>query len=328
MPLIIHELTKPKHSQEVTARFREEPLPSGDRERGFLKDVGKLFEKERTGRLFGTFAKNRDLFPFPQYLSDYLERKITFTEFSQRAATLLKMKMSKTQAATGGFLVISHDLPTPEDPGRGETLLACMLTQRGAHAIDAETLSLTSVPRLEMDHLDLATRIRIDVWKDEGSNPVQVIAGRKEVSDYFLEFLGLDQQRECAAMTRTLQEVCDEWMDERSLPISRREDLRQEICGQIQDGHGEADLRSVARAMAPDAEEDFYARAVQAGLGERSRVDQRPFRQWLHYEYKDDDIKIMITSEARRQGRVEYDPVKKIVTLKDVDLGPGETWIV
>ncbi|MEZ5432713.1 MAG: hypothetical protein R3F31_16390 [Verrucomicrobiales bacterium] len=54
--------------------------------------------------------------------------------------------------------------------------------------------------------------------------------------------------------------------------------------------------------MAPDEEEDFYARAVQAGLGERSRVDQRPFRQWLHYEYKDDDIKLLITRKRGARG--------------------------
>src|SRR6185503_4728436 len=104
-----------------------------------------------------------------------------------------------------------------------------MLSQRQSHAVDEKSLSLRRSVNLQMEHLDLAARINISEWQDGKPEPVSLIRGRKQVSDYFKSFIGLHEPRTNTEGTKKLRDFIEQWMEAKNSPRADREEVQERV---------------------------------------------------------------------------------------------------
>jgi nucleoid-associated protein len=299
LQFVIHELLKDTNGP-VRERFREALITPTEEEESFVREVTRLFRRHQSGRIYGSFEPDSIEYPFSGLMRAGIETN-DFYNFSIQAATLLISKMRAIPAATGGYFFACRFLEEEED-----VLLLFMLSQRQSHAVDEATLSLRRSVNLQMDQLDLAARISITGWQDGRPEPVSLIRGRKEVSEYFKSFVGLHEPRTNTEGTQKLKDFTERWMEDRDFSRGDRENVRESILEYAKRrGDEPIELQVVASYVDPEHHQEFFVAANEVGLGAEFHIDRRSLKPWVRINYSDEDIKLNFPRRLLNR-RVKY----------------------
>jgi len=314
MDFVIHALLKELNGP-VRERYRDKLIPPSEEESGFVEKVTLLFRRHQSGRIYGGFESDTNAYPFSRLLSDCVTTDGDFLSFSKDAAALLVARMKDIPAATGGYFFAARFMEGNED-----LLLLLMLHQEQGHAIDEKTLTLKRSLNLQMEHLDLAARINITGWQSGRPEPVSLVRGRKEVSDYFKTFIGLHEPRTNTQGTQKLREFIDQWMETNDYSRSEREKVREQILDYAKKRGDEAvDLSVVSTFVDPDRHEEFFTKANESGLGAEFHIDRRSLSPWVRVIYSDSDIKLNFPKRLLSK-RVQYNKRDKTILIKNIEL--------
>ena len=313
MQFIIHELLK-DINQPVNERYREALIEPSKKEQDFVADVTRLFSRQQSGRVYGNFEADTNSYPFKRLLTECIDSG-DFYSFSRASAAHLVSMMGAIPAATGGYYFAVRF----EDEGV-DTMLVFMLSQRTGHAVDKKTLTLQSVLNLKMEHLDLAARISITDWQADKPEPVSLVRGRKEVSDYFKRFIGLHEPRTNTEATKKLRQFMDVWMEDHRYSPVKREEVRGHVLEYVNDkGDQPVELRVIAPLVDADREDEFFQNANAAALGAEFHIDRRSLVAWERATYQDEDIKLSLVKRQLNK-RFIYNAKEKTLLLKNIVL--------
>ena len=313
MQFIIHELLK-DINQPVHERYREALIEPSKKEQDFVADVTRLFSRQQSGRVYGNFEADTNSYPFKRLLKECLESG-DFYSFSKASAAHLASVMGAIPAATGGYYFAARF-----DDDSVDTMLVFMLSQRTGHAVDKKTLTLQNVLNLQMEHLDLAAHINITDWKADKPEPVSLVRGRKEVSDYFKRFIGLHEPRTNTEATQKLKRFIDGWMEDHRYSAIKKEEVRGRILEYaIGRGGQPVDLRVIAPFVDAEQADEFFDAANAAGLGAEFHIDRRSLAAWRRIIYQDEDIKFSLAKRQLRK-RFIYNAKAKTLLLHNIVL--------
>lgn len=314
MQFVIHALFKEPNGP-ASERYREKLIPPTDEEAGFVKTVTKLFRKHQSGRIYGSFEPDKNAYPFSRLLSDCIGDGGDFLSFSKSAGALLVSRMKTIPAATGGYFFAARFSQEDED-----VLLILMLHQEQGHAIDDVTLSLKPSLNLQMEHLDLAARISISNWQAGKPEPVSLVRGRKEVSDYFKSFIGLHEPRTNTEGTQKLKNFIEHWMEVNNYSRSQKEEVREQVLQYAKKRKNDpVELNVISTIVDPEQHEKFFTEANETGLGAEFHIDQRSLAPWVRVIYNDSDIKLNFAKRLLGK-RVRFDKRKKTIFITGIEL--------
>jgi nucleoid-associated protein len=311
MKFIIHELLKDVN-QQVHERYREALIEPSVKEQDFVSNVTRLFRRHQSGRVYGNFESDTNSYPFKRLLTECIDSG-DFYSFSKASAAHLVSVMGAIPAATGGYYFAAQF-----DDESVDTMLVFMLSQRTGHAVDKKTLTLQNVLNLQMEHLDLAAHINITDWKADKPEPVSLVRGRKEVSDYFKRFIGLHEPRTNTEATKKLKQFIDVWMEDHRYSAIKREEVRDHVLEYSKNSGGQpVELRVIASLVDAERADEFFDKANAAGLGAEFHIDRRCLTAWQRAVYQDEDIKLSL---AKRQlhKRFIYNAKEKTLLLKNI----------
>ena len=317
MDFVIHKLLKDVNGP-VTEKYRASLIRPTKDEISFVNDVTLLFLRHRSGRIYGNFEPDTKEFPLSRLLEE-CQSSEDFLTFSVEAAKLLVSKMKVITAATGGFFFVSRFEEASE-----VLLLIFMLNQQVGRAVDEATLSLRRSVNLQMEHLDLAARINITQWQLKRPEPISLIRGRKEVSDYFKSFIGIHEPRTNTQATQELKRITDEWMEKHKYEKDQREAVREHVVDYAKNrGAKPVELDVIATLVDQDRYEEFFEEANQAKLGAEFHVDRTSLKGWERVVYSEPDIRINFAKKLLLTKRVNYNPDKKTLLIKQIELPPN-----
>lgn len=315
MEFVIHAVLKDANGP-IRERYREELIPATDEESGFIKKVTSLFRKHQSGRIYGSFEPDTDAYPFSRLLSDCVANGGGFLSFSKQTAALLVARMKDIPAATGGYFFAARFAEEEAE----DVLLILMLHQEQGHAIDEKTLTLKRSLNLQMQHLDLAARISISGWKAGRPEPVSLVRGRKEVSDYFKSFVGLHEPRTNTEGTKKLKDFIEQWMEANNFSRSDTEDVRERVLDYAKKRKdAPVELSVISTLVDSDQHEKFFTDANEAGLGAEFHIDRRSLSPWVRVIYNDSDIKLNFAKRLLSK-RVYYNKREKSLLIKNIQL--------
>jgi len=314
MDFVIHALFKELNGP-VKERYREKLIPPTEEESGFVQKVTKLFRKHQSGRIYGSFEADTTAYPFSRLLSECTANGGNFLSFSKAAGALLVSRMKDIPAATGGYFFAARFTEGDED-----LLLVLMLHQERGHAIDDATLTLKRSLNLQMEHLDLAARISISGWQAGRPEPVSLVRGRKEVSDYFKNFIGLHEPRTNTEGTQKLKNFIEQWMDANKYSYSEKENVRERVLDYAKKRKDEpVELNIISGLVDPDRHEKFFTEANEAGLGAEFHIDRRSLSPWVRVIFNDSDVKLNFAKRLLGK-RVRYNKREKSVLITEIEL--------
>jgi len=223
--------------------------------------------------------------------------------------------MKDIPAATGGYFFAARFTEEDED-----LLLILMLHQEQGHAIDEPTLTLKRSLNLQMEHLDLAARISISGWQAGKHEPVSLVRGRKEVSEYFKSFIGLHEPRTNTEGTQKLKIFIEQWMEANTYSQSEKEGVRERVLDYAKQRKDEpVELNVISTLVDPQRHEKFFAEANESGLGAEFHIDRRSLSPWVRVIYNDSDIKLNFSRRLLNK-RVRYNKRDKTILIKDIEL--------
>jgi nucleoid-associated protein len=314
MDFVIHALLKDLNGP-VRERYRTELIPPTDEESGFVEKVTKLFRKHQSGRIYGNFEADTNAYPFSRLLSECTANGGDFLSFSKDTAALLVARMKDIPAATGGYFFAARFSEGGED-----LLLILMLRQEQGHAIDDDTLTLKRSMNLQMEQLDLSARINISDWQTGRSEPVSLVRGRKEVSEYFKSFIGLHEPRTNTQGTQKLRNFIEQWMENNNYLYSEKEEVRERVLDYAKKRKDEpVELNVISTLVDPERHERFFTEANESGLGAEFHIDRRSLSPWVRVIYNDSDIKLNFSRRLLNK-RVRYDKDNKTILINNIEL--------
>ena len=294
--LAIHELIKTPENTEAALRLSDRLLPIDDRA---VTLIGRLDHAcaRKNDLLNGRLAAPEDAL-FSGYYELLREAKYeaeAFLRFSQDSMQALQLSLQGVVGAKGGYLVYALYATEAE---RQEEWLGIFLVR------DAEGLlfqlgaeggfELRPTTYVDVDRMALAGRIAVQPSTDGASPRIEVLKHartQKEISDYFLHWLGIEESVSNRELTRQFLDAVA------SVPKPLDAETGEPLSeGVFRERVANFAMKSPGSVLSiPAFEEAFYGQEqpIQAYLSEQSldnreafRFDRQAVREYHFHKFK------------------------------------------
>jgi nucleoid-associated protein YejK len=211
--LIIHELLKEADSSEAKVFLTEEAIPLDEKAQGLIEKLNQTFvQKEDT--LQGYLNSPEDAL-FPGYVQLLTEQQLSssaFMDFSRDTMSALQLALQGVVGAKGGYLVYA-------DYTEFESRILAIFLVRDTEGLVFEkkeadsAFALNPVTYLNTEKLAMACRIRLDRYEAGTGRYVELIKhakSQKEISEYFINWIGLDRPETSKELTHSFLEMVSE----------------------------------------------------------------------------------------------------------------------
>ena len=317
--LAIHELVKNADSNEAELRLSDNLLLIDEKAEELIGKLNKTFI-QKNEVLNGHLAAPEDAL-FPGYFHLLEEDKFSaeaFLQFSRDSMQALQLSLQGIVGAKGGYLVYAF-YSTGE--GAHEQHLLGIFLVRDTNGLvfttgSSGSFQLNPSTYLDIDRMALACRIILR--KGEGSERphLEVIKHartQKEISDYFLSWLGIEESVSNKELTHHFLEA----VAAVPLPVDEETGAQMET-GVFREQLANFAMKSPGKVInIPAFEEKFYGeeKPIQAYLSEQEvniqdefRFDRQAVREYNFHKFKGQGLyfgckhAFLLSGEVRVEG--------------------------
>ena len=260
--IALHFLSKQEETNEVTLRLGPESIEVGTKIQNFVDSLHTIYNAKGS-KAYGQFSampSEGDAARFVDVMESYLGESQNFFDFSVQAANLLKNEVSQYDLDEMGYLVVCHY----EYLG-GRYLLVAIIPISEHYSVDGE-LNISADQHLDTNRLQLAARIDLFDYQQnpESNRYVSFIKGRagRQVSDFFLDFLGCEEGLNSKAQTQTLVQAVEDFVNVTQLDTHEKQDTRKELlsyCKEQKASSQDVSLQELGKVISKeDSGQDFY----------------------------------------------------------------------
>ncbi len=211
--LAIHELIKEADAAEARLFLTDRLATIEERAEQLATKLDRTFS-QKDDTLQGALGSPEDTL-FPGYLQQLLDEALSpaaFLSFSRDTASALQLALQGVTGAKGGYLVYA-DYTAYEQRFLGIFLVRDTEGIVFQKTADNAAFTLDAITYLNTDRLALACRIRLERTEEAGGRFVELIKhnkSQKEVSEYFINWVGLDRPESSRALTETFLEMVEQ----------------------------------------------------------------------------------------------------------------------
>ena len=209
--LIIHELVKEPDMAEASLFLTDGLLPVDEQASGLISKLNATFlQKDDT--LHGFFDPASTFAGHFQSLASAAFSAEGFLDFSREAMNALKLVLQGVIGAKGGYLVFAYYQQ------EGQPLIALFLVRDTEGLLFRKTpagnaFELDTITYLNTEKLAMACRIDIRKFQEEKGRYLEVIKharSQKEISEYFLTWIGMKGSESSRELSATFLQVVEE----------------------------------------------------------------------------------------------------------------------
>jgi len=320
----VHKVQKEQQKKAEPVKYRNTLLPveneDGNTTFRFVEEFSKIYKNRRkTSRTFGEFEENLETYPVSRYLTQYLNTKVSFIEFSKLVADWFRVKITDIPMATGGYIFC---IDYSDD---GERCIAIViLTNKSGTSISDETLDLLSSLTLNVDEINMAVNVKIRKWENNGNSYLSFIRGRKDITRYFLSFVGCKQTESNRTVTTMVIDsvlgFIESVYSDNELRI-QKENISNSLYSLMVDNPEILSIDTVACSLFP--EEDLRTQFTDYLDSEDIEIpydfvpDGRVYRRLIKLLYKTDLLDLKIDQSAFKDGLAVFEPDTGFLVIRD-----------
>lgn len=190
--IIMHKINKSgKAGESGIAQINNKPLNIRSSDILQFGETISISYHKRTAKEYGKFKES----PIPTYqtaLDKYLGKNTdeSFLKFTEDATNHLKDEMNRT-TATGGYLIFA------DYEVRDRFVMAVLLNNKAGFTVNEEKLLITMIKELNIDQIAMAGFMNISIYKgvDKDRRYMSFMRGKKEISEYFVNFMGANEDK-------------------------------------------------------------------------------------------------------------------------------------
>lgn len=307
--IIFHELITQRYSSSVEVEARDDVLPLPNEMAARIVTQARQSYNRDSGIAYADFGHGW----FPDCLKQLITNEIDFLSFSGSGLSDLKARFVKKPLTTGGYLFF---IQYEEDNIR--YMMTLLLNDIDGFVID--DLDISEGHILNLEKLQFAARVNIDKWLNNGTGYISFLKGskRKEISDYFKEFLCVneesfnDPKRNTDHLVAAVKEYCNRSFTNDSDKLEVRNRVSDEIKRKIEKEEN-ITVALISALVSPEEPESFtsFVNASPYDIQAEFRADLNAVKKLTRYSGRTKDINISFEAEAMEEGRVEFLETKK-----------------
>ncbi len=272
---------------------------------------------KKSNVIYGVFDDNVDSYPFQTMVRALLDGGEDFYSFSCRAMSHYMAVIDEVGAATGGYVVFGRYNDQAED-----YLLCTMLNDTAGYAFDND-LNLKENFHLELNKLQVASRLNITKWEGESAdNHLSFASGTKDVSQYFKRFVGCTSNTPSKLASERFKRALTDFLNSEFDDPEERDSVRVRVfehCREKVSKRSPIHLDTVSHLIDDERPEAFseFAAGQEYGVDSQFSGHGAVIRGIGHFRYK--SSRLTIDFEQGLLGdQVHYDDAEGTLTITDV----------
>lgn len=311
--IIVHNIIKDIDSVPEVIKA-DHVLPINATTLDFTEQIKDIYYSRNPN--YGIFDTNTDNYPFQLLLSDYLNNQLEFLEFTDRSVDILANKISGKRA-TGGYVVFSHF----SLPSKGDFFAVFMLHNTKRYNVNNE-LEIKELMSLDIDKMDIGNFVNISKWNTSELTYLSFLRGRKEVRQYFTEFIGCTDQTTSKETSTKLKNALTDFCKIKQYSDEESQRIRNEVfsyCETQRKNNDDVYLDSLSAIIYPDDPLEFknFACSEDYQVSAVFKTDPSIIKQIRYIKYQSKNFKIEFEQSMLRSSII-YDENLNELLIKNI----------
>lgn len=322
--IVVHKINKIGGQKVTSLKLRDKELKVGKQEVSFVADVRKSFQK-KSRPTYGIFEVAGAFNNFSELLQSYVDKKVDFLEFTKKSMKYYEYEIGKSAPATGAFVVFAS---FSKKDNKDRYLLIFSINNNSGYNLNEEQLTIQQILNLDLSKLDVAALVNITRWQnhiarenEEIKTYLSFIKGKKNLSDYFLDFIGCADKSTNTDSSRLLVSALNAYFEESGYPkgeVKVRKKAVYDYCQTCLLEKKEVLLNQISYLVNEDEPESFatFASAEEHGVGEIIKPDPTVLRSLQFIDFKSTDLSISFSKTKLNKKEIIYNSLNKSLTIK------------
>jgi nucleoid-associated protein YejK len=326
---IVHKVNKTAGERRATLKLANTIILPTDKERRFVAIASEAYYKKSapTYGIFDDLISNK----FQNELISYNAKQRDFYTFSCNCMNYYKDNIKDVTPATGGFIVFAHYFDTDK---HFEFVLVLSINNKDGYVFNEDRLTIEDTKNIELNKIDLACQINITKWNDYQGNQntdvktyLSLIKGNKDLSIYFMKFIGNANQTTSTESSKRLVNALDSFCKKNNYGREKTVETKNKVsdyCKDCMKEKKEISLSAISALIDIENPTLFqeYASDEEQAVDEIISGDAKVLRRIGSVKYKDKEGKLSIefSNELLLDKKIIYDDKKKQLTIKDISL--------
>ena len=311
--IVVHNIVKDIDS--IPEIFKaDHVLPINETTLAFTEQIKDVYYSRSPN--YGIFDINTDNYPFQTLLSNYLNNQLDFLEFTNRSVDILSNKINGKRA-TGGYVVFSHFTL----PAKGDFFAVFMLHNTKRYNVNDE-LAIKELMSLDIDKMDIGNFINITKWSNSEPTYLSFLRGRKEVRQYFTEFIGCTDQTTSKETSTKLKNALTDFCKNKEYSDEVSQRIRNEVvhyCENQRRNNEDVNLDSLSAIIYPEDPLEFknFACSEDYQVSAAFKTDPSIIKQIRYIKYQSKNFKIEFEQSMLRSSII-YDENSNELLIKNI----------
>lgn len=325
---VIHRIIKEAGVRGATIKLRDNVLNTTDKEKVFIGRVTNSYQK-KSCPTYGIFDELSTKNDFQENLTKFIDNDIQFIDFTKKAMEHYQYCIKDVAPASGGFVVFAFYENTDK---KSNYLLVFTLNNKDGYAFNDKDLTIESIKDIDLSKIDVASLINVSKWKNiesesdiESKTYLSFVKGNKDVSVYFMSFIGCADKTTSLEASKRLMSTLDQYCKSKQYDQNKTFEIKNLVtqygldCIKDKKGILLSYVSTIIDSENPNAFKEF-ASDDDYGVNEIISGDNTVFKANRVTKYKTDDLTIEFNNLLISQKKIIYDKKTKTLTIKNINL--------
>lgn len=324
--IIVHKLNKEGGKKNTALKLADKELVINEQEVFFVADVRKSFQN-KSNPTYGIFDDTYIVNNFKDTILAYRSGELDFVSFTQKSMRFYELEIAKSAPATGAFMVFADYIY--QDSGDRYILLFSINNKDGYNL--SEELTIKQILNLDLSKLDVAAQINLSRWEkytgddsvDNIKTYLSFIKGKKNLSDYFLDFIGCADKSTNTDSSQAMVKALLEFLNKKGFSndeVREKKKIVFDYCNTCIKEKREVLLSQISYMLDENEPNEFaeFASSEAYGVSEVVKTDSKVLRSLHYVEYRSNDLTVIFNTDLLTSKKIDYNPKTKALLIKEL----------
>lgn len=318
--IIAHRISRTRPDSECSLQMAEQAIILNGESEEIAYTLKTQFIR-KGGKTYGRFTEDIGAAPFPGWLKDYRDSRLSFRSFTENAMKQLRDVINPTQDIIDGFIFFVE-----EKIEAGNTISLYFVEHESGHYLDSQ-LSLSPSIHLDFEKFSLAAKINCNDWElGQSSTYLTIIRSRgdKDINEAFANWLGFSDKANIRAETHQFLNAVESFtqtLDEPSAKIAKAKIAN--YCLEQNKSGKTVEIDELAEAIAIETKVfepkvfTEHIRKAEPELKEEFIPHAGEIRSFVRISGRNDNLSMSFASECLGSD-IEYDFEKDLLMIRNI----------
>jgi nucleoid-associated protein len=269
----------------------------------FIEKLIKIYGSKNPSQ--GTFEDDKENYPFQIKAKTYQEDN-DFLKFSIDAMNILKVEID-LKTTIGGYVVFVHYTQNKVD------FVITAMMDKSAQYTNTDDLGIEKLMALDVEKLARANRLNLNKWENSESRYLTFIKGTREISQYFIKFIGATDISSAKENFKILKDAIKLYSNTNKLSMSKQDAIREDMSSYFEKCFAEkkeVEIESVSAIIDPVEPTAFLGFIEDNGIeisGNISVHNKADFNTFTKSSLKEKGYHLVFEKELIKLGKISRD---------------------